>query len=65
MCFAPKSHNCDNQGCCNDEYTYKNIDGYKYDFTGSYSKEDIYKIMEKCNLQSKKNTYFLYLLVQI
>jgi hypothetical protein len=25
------------KGCCNDEYTYKNIDGYKYNFTGSYS----------------------------
>lgn len=49
MCFAPKPQNCDNQGCCMDEYTYKNIDGYTYDFTGSYSTEDIYKFMEKCN----------------
>ena len=50
MCFAEKPQPCyDQTGCCYDEYTYKNIDGYKYDFTDTYTKEDIYKFMEKCD----------------
>jgi len=60
MCFVPKPNvTCGNldygYGCCRDEYTYKNIDGYKYDFTDPYTKadpytkEEIYKFMQKCN----------------
>jgi hypothetical protein len=54
MCFAPKPNvTCDNPdygyGCCRDEYTYKNIDGYKYDFTDPYTKEDINKLIQSCN----------------
>ena len=55
MCFAPKPQYCTvDNGCCMDEYTYENIDGYKYDFTGSHTTGDIYKFMEKCNFTCKK-----------